>query len=105
LLYTGLPVGVDEQFIWLGLPAIRSDFSAFESYQLSGGCNDDVKLSCPIVKIAADCDEFVSSQDTDGWNQYSDQYIRYELQGASHFYLSEERCLHALMGILCQEVL
>lgn len=68
------------------LPALRNDFTIFETWQPDAGH----ELECPTLVVSGRDDEDVDFRTLDGWQEYVQRPIEVRLFRGGHFYLRNE---------------
>ncbi|MGW0752170.1 thioesterase II family protein [Streptomyces sp. NPDC002587] len=74
----------EEMFLRLLLPAIRSDYRAFETYTDPGH-----RLSCPVTAFLGDGDPLVTAEEARAWADHTTGPAALRLLPGGHFYLTD----------------
>jgi surfactin synthase thioesterase subunit len=75
----------DEDVLSMVLPAIRSDYTAAETYTYRPG----PRLSCPIHALTGSADPKVSLEEADGWRDHTDADFDLVVMDGGHFFLND----------------
>jgi len=75
----------DEDVRQMVLPAIRSDYTAAETYAYRPG----TRLRCPVVALVGDSDPKVSVEEADAWREHTDGEFDLAVFPGGHFYLND----------------
>ncbi|MEH1097948.1 alpha/beta fold hydrolase [Micromonospora sp. CPCC 205561] len=75
----------DEEVLRMVLPAIRSDFTAAETYVYRPG----PRLACPIVALVGDEDPRVTADEARAWQEHTDDTFELAVYPGGHFYLND----------------
>ncbi|MER6399581.1 thioesterase II family protein [Kitasatospora sp. NPDC059973] len=76
------------------LPALRSDYTAIETYR----CAPDAVVSQPVTALTGDADPRVSLDEAGGWARHTTGAFELEVFPGGHFYLAEQR--DAVLGVV-----
>ncbi|MEU7998039.1 alpha/beta fold hydrolase [Micromonospora sp. NPDC049060] len=74
-----------EDVLRMVLPAIRSDYTAAETYEYRPG----PRLDCPIVAHIGDSDPRVSVDEAKAWREHTDAGFEFVVHPGGHFYLND----------------
>ncbi|OKK14278.1 oleoyl-ACP hydrolase [Streptomyces sp. CB00455] len=74
----------EEMFLRLLLPAVRSDYRAFETYTDPGH-----RLSCPVTAFLGDADPLVTVDEARAWAGHTTGPFALRLLPGGHFYLTD----------------
>ncbi len=87
--YQPLPAVVleDPQLLALFLPALRADFTLFDTYAYQPG----ESLDCPLTALGGDADPQVGPDDLAGWREQTRGPFRVGLFSGDHFYLRPQQ--------------
>ncbi|MGW1777347.1 thioesterase II family protein [Streptomyces sp. NPDC002104] len=89
----------EEMFLRLLLPAIRSDYRAFETYTDPGH-----RLACPVTAFLGDEDPLVTAEEARAWAEHTAGPADLRLLPGGHFYLTDPgntaKIAHELSGRL-----
>jgi medium-chain acyl-[acyl-carrier-protein] hydrolase len=87
--YGGLAPAVlaDQELIELLLPALRADFTAYETYEYCEGS----PLAVPITSFGGRNDPLVCQAELEAWRQHTDRHFTLKLFSGDHFFLNSER--------------
>jgi surfactin synthase thioesterase subunit len=88
----------DPELLAFVLPAIRSDYTAAETYAYQPGA----ALACPVVALNGADDQFVSRAEVDNWRAHTDGTFEMREFPGDHFYLNTAwpQIAHLLTGRL-----
>ncbi|XVV05174.1 thioesterase II family protein [Actinosynnema sp. CA-248983] len=75
----------DEDVVRMVLPAIRSDYTAAETYEYRPG----PRLACPVVALVGDADPRVTLEEAEGWREHTDASFELAVHPGGHFYLND----------------
>ncbi|MCL7460825.1 alpha/beta fold hydrolase [Micromonospora echinofusca] len=76
----------DEDVVRMVLPAIRSDYTAAETYEYRPG----PRLDCPIVALIGDCDPRVTVDEAQAWEEHTGGGFELVVHPGGHFYLNDK---------------
>jgi medium-chain acyl-[acyl-carrier-protein] hydrolase len=93
------PVLQNAELMNLVLPAIKADFTAYETYRYA----DDLPLGCPITAMGGIGDPSVLSQELAAWSEHTSGAFVTRMFPGGHFFLNEVRSL--LTWAIVQDVL
>ncbi len=87
--YQGLPQAVlaDRELIKVFLPILRSDFTAFETYEY----RESDPLGVPITAFGGSNDSLVRLAELEGWRQQTARHFTLKLFHGDHFFLNSAR--------------
>jgi surfactin synthase thioesterase subunit len=77
----------DEELLRMILPAIRSDYTAAETYRYQPG----PMLDCPIVALVSDSDPKVTVDEARSWADHSTGAFELHTFSGGHFYLAQHQ--------------
>lgn len=77
----------DEELLRMVLPAVRSDYTAIETYRYPGG----PALTCPITALVADDDPVADPADVAEWRNHTTGGFQLRTFTGGHFYLDARR--------------
>jgi pyochelin biosynthetic protein PchC len=75
----------DEDVLSMVLPAIRSDYTAAETYTYRPG----PRLSCPIYALTGSADPKVTLEEADGWRDHTDADFDLVVMDGGHFFVND----------------
>lgn len=75
----------DEDVLRMVLPAIRSDYTAAETYEYRPGS----RLHCPVFALVGDDDPRVTIEEADAWREHTDAGFELAVHPGGHFYLND----------------
>ncbi|MFG1915829.1 thioesterase II family protein [Micromonospora sp. NPDC048898] len=84
---TAAAVFDDEDIIAMILPALRADYRAVETYEMSPG----TRLRTPVSILVGDADPRVSVAEAGAWSDVTDGGSRLRTFPGGHFYLDQHR--------------
>ncbi len=87
--YSGLPAAILEnpEALALFLPALRADFTAYESHAFE----TEAPLSCPISGFAGERDTLIPADTVAGWEMHTSSAFDLHVLRGGHFFL-EDSC-------------
>jgi surfactin synthase thioesterase subunit len=87
--YGGIPQLVldNRELLELMLPALRADFSVYETYQFT----DAGPLRCPIAMFGGTADRFVSAAEVEGWRRHTSAAFQHTMLAGDHFFIQQHR--------------
>jgi len=96
--YGGIPQAVldNRELLELMLPALRADFSVYETYHYA----DTRPLRCPLAVFGGSADPFVSATEIAGWRQHTSAGFQHAMLTGDHFFIQQHRStvLDAILG-------
>ena len=98
--YGGIPQAVldNRELLELMLPALRADFSVYETY----GYTDAAPLGCPISMFGGSSDRFVSSAEMAAWQRHTSARFRHTTVAGDHFFIQSRR--DVVLGAVLENV-
>lgn len=75
----------DEDVLQMVMPAIRSDYTAAETYSYRPGS----RVNCPIIALTGDRDPKVTPDEADAWREHTTSDFELVVYPGAHFYLNE----------------
>jgi surfactin synthase thioesterase subunit len=87
--YGGLPPAVlaEQELIDLLLPALKADFTAYETYEYREGS----PLAVPITSFGGRNDPLVRQAELEAWREHTNRHFTLKLFSGDHFFLNTER--------------
>ena len=87
--YGGIPQAVidNRELLELMLPALRADFSVYESYCYK----DAASLGCPITMFGGSADRFVSDAEIAEWRVHTSARFQHTTVPGDHFFIQSRR--------------
>ena len=87
--YGGIPQLVldNRELLDLMLPALRADFSVYETYEHK----DAPPLGCPIVVFGGTADRFVSAAEVAEWRRHTAADFQHAMLAGDHFFIQQHR--------------
>jgi surfactin synthase thioesterase subunit len=76
----------DEEILRMILPAIRSDYTAIETYQ----CDPGATIAAPITVLTGDSDPKTSMDEAEDWRHHTTGAFDLRVFPGGHFYLSAQ---------------
>lgn len=76
----------DEEVLRMILPAIRSDYTAVETYR----CAPGVRVRCPVTALAGDDDPKASVEETRAWREHTEGAFDLRIFPGGHFFLVDQ---------------
>ncbi|MEV4297126.1 thioesterase II family protein [Microbispora rosea] len=89
----------DLELLRMILPAIRSDYTAAETYRYQPG----PALDCPIVALVGESDPKVTLDEARAWADHTTAGFELRTFSGGHFYLAEHR--HAVINLISDQLL
>jgi surfactin synthase thioesterase subunit len=89
----------DPELLQMILPAIRSDYTAVETYRWQPG----PPLDCPVVVLTGDRDPRVSPEEAQAWSEHTTGACTLRTFSGGHFYLTEHQ--DAVINLLSDHLL
>jgi medium-chain acyl-[acyl-carrier-protein] hydrolase len=92
--YGGIPQLVldNRELLELMLPALRADFSVYETYQYQ----EAPPLRCPIAVFGGSADRFVSAAEVGEWRRHTAADFQHTMLPGDHFFIQQHRA--AVLG-------
>jgi surfactin synthase thioesterase subunit len=98
--YGGLSPAVlaEQELIDLLLPALKADFTAYETYEYREGS----PLAVPITSFGGRSDPLVRQAELEAWRRHTDRHFTLKLFNGDHFFLNTERgaVIESILGQL-----
>lgn len=87
--YGGIPQVVleNKELLELMLPALRADFSVYETYDYK----DAAPLRCPMSVFGGTADRFVSATEVEQWRQHTSAAFQHTMLAGDHFFIQQHR--------------
>ncbi|KAA0021542.1 thioesterase II family protein [Antrihabitans cavernicola] len=82
---TGSDVLGNRELMRMALPALKSDYAAFDAYS----CADDVVVDAAVHALGGSDDDFVTMGHLYGWQQHTAQELEVTMFDGGHFYLHD----------------
>jgi len=105
----GLPKGVDESFLELKLPKLRSDLVLFDNYSIN--TITYTRLKCPIVTFGGADDEAGTAKTMVEWQHYSERDLgarvmdcHHSFARGNHFYFQMTDYKDNVLSLILDEV-
>ncbi|GAA2672665.1 thioesterase II family protein [Actinoplanes palleronii] len=89
----------DLELLRMILPAIRSDYTAAETYRWQPG----PPLACPIVALVGDTDPKVSLDEAEAWGEHTTGGFELRTFPGGHFYLAQHQ--RAVINLISDQLL
>ncbi|WP_018638378.1 thioesterase II family protein [Parafrankia elaeagni] len=89
----------DQELLRAILPAIRSDYTAAETYRYTTG----PKLECPIVALIGDQDPKVDVDEANAWADHTTDTFELRIFSGGHFYLASNQA--AVINLISDQLL
>lgn len=89
----------DEELLRMILPAIRSDYTAAETYRYQPG----PMLDCPIVTLVSDSDPKVTVDEAQSWADHTTGGFELHTFSGGHFYLAQHQ--RAVINLISDQLL
>ena len=85
--YSGIPAAVlnEPELLAILLPALRADFTAYETYVHQ----PEAPLDCPISAFAGESDPLVDVEAISNWKSYTNADFDLKIMRGDHFFLRE----------------
>jgi surfactin synthase thioesterase subunit len=84
----------DDELTQMILPAIRSDYTAIETYR----CAPGAAVTCPITAFVGDADPRAGVEEARAWRDHTTSTFDLEVFPGGHFYLESQ--LPAVLGVI-----
>jgi len=78
---------LNDEFIQMALPSIRSDYRAIETY-LS---DSERTVSCPITVMTGDADPKTTVEEAEAWSEHTTGSFRVDVYKGGHFFIVEHQ--------------
>lgn len=87
--YGGIPQLVldNRELLELMLPALRADFTVYETYAYT----DATPLGCPISMFGGTGDRFVAAAEVAAWQRHTSAGFQYTMLAGDHFFIQDHR--------------
>jgi surfactin synthase thioesterase subunit len=89
---------LDPDVVGMILPAMRSDYTAIETYRYRPG----PKLDCPVVALIGDADPKADLDEVQAWRDHTSGSFQMHTFTGGHFYLAEHR--NAVANIIVRQL-
>jgi surfactin synthase thioesterase subunit len=98
----GIPPEIlnDKEMLTLVLPALRADFEAAETYEIS--LPDAPELSCPVTAIGGTDDDYVVRDHLEEWGEVTSGPFAVEFVSGDHFFI--DRHPNQLLDIVTRKL-
>lgn len=89
--YGGIPQLVldNRELLELMLPALRADFSVYETYEFK----EAAPLACPIAMFGGTVDRFVSAAEVAEWRRHTSADFQHTMLAGDHFFIQQHRAI------------
>lgn len=77
----------DDEILRMILPAIRSDYTAIETYR----CEPGATVSCPITVLVGEADPRTSPDEASAWNDHTTGLFELHTYAGGHFFLAHHQ--------------